>query len=295
MLAVDAIASGAADYVVLHRALHNPVGKYHENPMTHAEGTDQWMAPQGFWGPPAMIALPYNEYLQRYGARRESMAAVAVEARKNGARIPWSYWRDKPLTADEYVDARMIADPINVIDCDIPVDGAAAFVFTSAERARDLPEQAGVRRRLRPGPPRQPARADALDARRHHGRRLRDGPAPVGALRAVTRRHRRAPAVRRLLAVHLHLARGPRLLRRSARPTSSCRTGASTPSSGLPILSGGGAIGNGRMHGLPQMVECYLQLSRRAGDRQLATTDIGLACHSSPHYGGAVLYSAERL
>ncbi len=38
--------------------------------------------------------------------------------------------------------------------------------------------------------------------------------------------------------------------------------------SGIPALSGGGALGNGRMHGIPQMLECYLQLAQRAGDRQ---------------------------
>jgi hypothetical protein len=43
------------------------------------------------------------------------------------------------------------------------------------------------------------------------------------------------------------------------------------------------------------MLECYLQLSRRAGDRQLARADVGVACHSSPHWGGAVAYSAEPL
>jgi acetyl-CoA acetyltransferase len=62
---------------------------------------------------------------------------------------------------------------------------------------------------------------------------------------------------------------------------------------GLPVLSGGGALGNGRMHGVPQMLECYLQLSGRAAGRQLASARVGLACHSSPHYGGAVLYTAE--
>ncbi len=61
----------------------------------------------------------------------------------------------------------------------------------------------------------------------------------------------------------------------------------------LPVLSGGGALGNGRMHGVPQMLECYLQLSRRAGERQRDVASIGLACHSSPHYGGAVAYSSE--
>jgi acetyl-CoA acetyltransferase len=61
----------------------------------------------------------------------------------------------------------------------------------------------------------------------------------------------------------------------------------------LPVLSGGGALGNGRMHGIPQMLECYLQLSQRAGARQRAHASVGLACHSSPHLGGVVVYSAE--
>ena len=140
-LAVNAIASGAADYVLVHRALHNPAGRYHGNPMQRAAGPVQWTAPQGYFGPLAMIALPYNEYLQRYDAARESMAGVLVEARKNGARIPWSYWHERPLTAEEYLDAPMIADPICRYDCDIPVDGVAAFVLTSADRAKDLPHR----------------------------------------------------------------------------------------------------------------------------------------------------------
>jgi acetyl-CoA acetyltransferase len=61
----------------------------------------------------------------------------------------------------------------------------------------------------------------------------------------------------------------------------------------LPVLSGGGALGNGRMHGVPQMLECYLQLSGRAGERQRARATTALACHSSPHLGGVVVYSAE--
>ena len=37
-MAVNAVASGAADYVLVHRALHNPQGSYHGNPMTEARG-----------------------------------------------------------------------------------------------------------------------------------------------------------------------------------------------------------------------------------------------------------------
>ena len=38
-MAVNAVASGAADYVLLHRALHNPPGSYHDNPMREARGS----------------------------------------------------------------------------------------------------------------------------------------------------------------------------------------------------------------------------------------------------------------
>jgi acetyl-CoA acetyltransferase len=62
---------------------------------------------------------------------------------------------------------------------------------------------------------------------------------------------------------------------------------------GLPILSGGGALGNGRMHGVPQMLECYLQLSGRAGDRQRERATVGVACQGPPHVGGIALYTNQ--
>ena len=211
-IAVNAVASGAADYVLFHRALHNPAGQYHANPMRQAHGPMQWTAPQGFFGPLAMIALPYNEYLQRYGARRESMAAVVVEARKNGARIPWSFWHDRPLTADEYLQAPMLFDPVCRYDCDIPVDGVAAFVFTSAERAKDLPHPpvyvagyaagAPTRRRL----PLHWPLDDILDGG------ARDRPAALGARGHLGRGGRSTAGVRRLLAVCLVVAGGARVL-----------------------------------------------------------------------------------
>jgi acetyl-CoA acetyltransferase len=124
-----------------------------------------------------MIALPTNEYLQRFGGGREDLAAIVVEARKNGARLPWSYWHDRPLTVDEYLGAPTLFDPICRFDCDIPVDGVAAFVLTTSEQARDLPNRpvyvAGYGQR----PAHSPPRAAALAARRHRrGRRGHGGP-----------------------------------------------------------------------------------------------------------------------
>ena len=294
MLAVDAVASGSADYVLVHRALHNPAGRYHANPMTEARGFAQWTAPQGFFGPLATIALPYREYLERYGAARETMAHVLVEARANGARIPWSYWAGRPLTVEDYLEAPPIAEPICRLDCDIPVDGVAAFIFTSAERAADLAHppvyvagfaQCSPRRNRLPG---HWPLDDITEGGADMARRLWDHSGlGVGDIDLPQLYDGFSPFIYFWLEVlgfcgpgeaHQLVADG----------------GIDAARGGLPVLSGGGALGNGRMHGVPQMLECYLQLSGRAGDRQRPAT-IGLACHSSPHLGGAVLYSSERL
>ncbi|WP_106401493.1 thiolase family protein [Actinocorallia populi] len=293
-LAVNAVASGAADHVLLHRALHNPRGSYHSNPMTQVAGPQQWTAPQGYFGPLSAIALPYNEYLQRYGASREAMAAVLVEARKNGARIPWSYWHGRPLTAEDYLAAPMISDPVCRLDCDIPVDGVAAFVLTSAERARDLPHRpvyvSGYA--SSPPPPRRLPLHWPLDDIMAGG---------AATARRLWRHAGVGPDEIDLPQVYDGLspfvwfwleALGLCPEGEAHRFVQDGGIDGDDPKA-IPALSGGGALGNGRMHGIPQMLECYLQLSGRAGDRRREGLTTALACHSSPHFGGAVVYSNE--
>lgn len=294
-IAVNAVASGAADYVLLHRALHNPSGRYHANSMREARGPMQWTAPQGFFGPLAMIALPYNEYLQRFGASRESMAAVVVEARKNGARIPWSFWYDRPLSAEEYRSAPMLFDPVCRYDCDIPVDGVAAFLFTSAERAKHLPHPPVYVAGFASGTPtrqRLPLHwplDDIIDGGDQTVRRLWEHAGITAAEVDLPQVYDGfSPFVWFWLEVLGFCPRGEAHRFVEDGGIDSDRSGA------IPALSGGGALGNGRMHGIPQMLECYLQLARRAGERQRDNATIGLACHSSPHFGGAVCYSANQ-
>lgn len=295
MLAVNALAAGACDYVLFHRALHNPKrGRYHGNEMKEARGALQWTAPQGYFGPLAMIGLPYNEYLQRYGASREAMAAVLVEARANGARIPWSFWHDRPITAEDYLAARVVVDPICVLDCDIPVDGVAAFVLTRADRARDLPNPPVYVAGYAQGSGRRPRTPlhwpldDIMEAGFELARRLE-------ASSGLSLCDVDIPQLYDGFSPFIYFWLESLGLCPVGEAHRVVQDGGIRTDGGLPILSGGGALGNGRMHGVPQMLECYLQLSRRAGERQLAKASTALACHSSPHYGGAVLYSAEPL
>lgn len=292
--AVNAIVSGAADYVIVHRALHNPGGGYHHNDSARAQGEDQWGRPQGFFGPIAGIALSYNEYVQRYGVSEDALADVVIESRKNGARLPWSYWKGKPLDRDAYLAASFINDPIRMFDCDIPVDGAAAFILTSAERARDLPhkpvyvagysESAPPRARVESHWPYDELMAaggacvDRMWQRAGIGIGDVDFPQVYDGF---------SPLVYFWMELLGLCPRGE-----AHRLVSSGGIDSDDPSA-LPVLASGGALGNGRMHGTPQMLESYLQLSGRAGERQRAGLSVAVACQGIPHFGGAVVYSAE--
>ena len=57
-----------------------------------------------------------------HGSTREDMAAFVVQNRANTLRNPKAYWWDTPLTVAQYLDARMVADPFCIYDCDIPVE-----------------------------------------------------------------------------------------------------------------------------------------------------------------------------
>ena len=287
ILATEAIASGAADYVVVHRAMYNPPTRYHTNAMTHAADADQWSAPHGLWGPPSHMALVYTEYMQRYGATREHMATVVTGGRRTGSEVPWSHWFGRPLERADYLSARMIADPMSVLDCDIPVTGVGAFVLTSRERASDLPHK------------------PVYVAGYAQGRSTTVGGVGPWRLDDVEEGGR---AVARILWENAGF--GPELVDVPQvydafspfvylwlEALGFCDRGEAfeyvqdPPVRGLPFQTGGGAIGNGRMHGVPQMLECYLQLAGRAGDRQLARAEVGLACQAAPSIGGVVVYS----
>lgn len=291
ILAVEAIASGAADYVLLHRALYNPPGRYHENPMLEAHDAAQWIAPYGFWGPPVAIALPYMEYMQRYGARREDMATLLVQIRKNAARIPWAYWHDKPITREDYINARVIADPISILDCDIPVTAASAFVLTSAERARDLPNRpvyvAGYAQGLPVGAQSYPSVDEMIDGGQRLAANLWESSGlDRDAIDVPQLYDGFSPLVYFWLESLGYCPRG--------EAHRFIQEGRIDVNGKFPLLSGGGSLGSGRVHGVPHMLECYLQLSRRAGERQLARAEVGIACHSYPNVGGAVVYTSDR-
>jgi NAD(P)-dependent dehydrogenase (short-subunit alcohol dehydrogenase family)/acetyl-CoA acetyltransferase len=78
-----------------------------------------------------------GRYLAEFGTSREGFGLLAINGRSNAAANPNAVLRE-PLTMAGYLGGRMIREPLCLYDMDIPVDGADAFIVTTAERARDM-------------------------------------------------------------------------------------------------------------------------------------------------------------
>jgi acetyl-CoA acetyltransferase len=85
-----------------------------------------------------MLALLVKRYMHLYGTKPEQMAEIALNARANANRNPKAVMYSRPLTLEDYMRGRWIAEPLRLYDCCLETDGACAVVVTSRDRARDV-------------------------------------------------------------------------------------------------------------------------------------------------------------
>ena len=85
----------------------------------------------------AINALLMRRYMYEYGAKREDFANFAINAHRNAAHNPYAML-SSPITHQSFARARMIAEPISLMDSSPIADGAAAVVLTSSSRAREF-------------------------------------------------------------------------------------------------------------------------------------------------------------
>jgi len=80
----------------------------------------------------ALNALIMRRYQHEYRWPHEAFAPFSINAHANGARNPLARLQD-PVTVDDYRKARMVSDPINLLDASPIGDGAAAILLGPAE------------------------------------------------------------------------------------------------------------------------------------------------------------------
>ena len=135
--AAMAIELGLADVVVTWRSRNRSSGGRPWEQHMRSPGQNQFEHPYGLIRPVDGMAIHARYWMDKYGWAPEVLGTVAVTQRQHAQRNPMALMQ-KDLAMEEYLDARMIADPLRLYDCCLETDGALAMILTSAERAADL-------------------------------------------------------------------------------------------------------------------------------------------------------------
>ncbi len=147
MHAAMAVSMGMADCVVCFRALNQRSDRRYgrtgmemaamQKPMAR-NASDSLYSPYGLTSPISWVAMYATRYMHLYGATREHLGWVAINNRTHALNNPDAIFYGKPMTMEDYLNARMIVEPFCLYDSCVDVDGACAVIIASVERARDL-------------------------------------------------------------------------------------------------------------------------------------------------------------
>jgi acetyl-CoA acetyltransferase len=83
------------------------------------------------------FAMTAHRHMKEFGTTPEQLARVAVTQRQHAARTPGAQ-QTAPITVEDVLNSKMVTTPYRKLDCSLISDGGAAFVLTSAERAKAL-------------------------------------------------------------------------------------------------------------------------------------------------------------
>jgi acetyl-CoA acetyltransferase len=302
-LAAIAVASGQAESVVAFRARNRSKGaSYGADPNqggrpwakagTGLSDGRQWHHPFGVAAPAQEMALIARRHMELFGTTAEQFGMQAVAQRFHASRNPHAIMRT-PITLDDWRSARMIADPIRLVDCSLENDGATAVLVTTVEQARDLAQPVVVVLAQAMGAgPIHVALADyfrtssSFDERDHAGRHIakqvfgRAGLTPADVDVALFFDHF-------TMAVPLSLEQygfcglgegGPMIESGATR----------WPEGSIPVNTHGGSNGEAFIHGVNHVPEAVRQL-RGTSTSQVAGAEVALVTGAITDPAGAVL------
>jgi acetyl-CoA acetyltransferase len=97
----------------------------------------EWTNAYGLLGPPGAFGLLSKRYEHLYGLDYRMLAKLAVAQRGHAVLNPNAVEKlRQPITIDDYMTSRMIAEPIRLLDSVMVCDGASGLLVTSRARAK---------------------------------------------------------------------------------------------------------------------------------------------------------------
>jgi acetyl-CoA acetyltransferase len=292
MDAAMAVASGVCEVALLYRCITRNAG--HTGALRAAplvtSGDLQFTAPYGLGGGIIhTMGMRKQRRIAELGGSNEDYGYVAINARRWAQHNERAVLRE-PITMDDYLSSRPISDPLLLLDCDYPVNGACAAIITTAERAVDLAQPLVLIDALAYG---TGANADWLYGQDLLFGGTRECAARLWSASSIT------PAdvdVAELYDGFTHITIS------WIEALGLCDIGEFGdwvdggkrigPGGELPLNTHGGQLAEGRLHGLGFLTEATLQLRGQCGERQVGGARAALVANAhGPQCGAMVLVS----
>ncbi len=285
-LAVD---TGECDYAVVCKVMNTvaPVATPDINPGSGGvPGPTQFEVPYGLGYSMQRIGFTVRRWMHRYGITHEQVGWLCVTQREHALLNPQAFFK-KALTIEDYMSARWISDPVRVLDCDYPVNGAYAYIVTRQDRAKDLRQTpVYLRSWVESEIPLLDFHLIAEDL----------GPGPSPWLTDLYRDSGVSPAELDVWMLYdgfsFFAPQWMESLGLVPRGESGnyMQGGKNIRFDGEhPVNTHGGQISEGRLHGAGHLLEAVQQLRGNCGDRQAKKADYAVVSTAFPNTGAAAI------
>jgi acetyl-CoA acetyltransferase len=279
--AVMAVCCGQADYVLMPGGWYGYSGrKVRElvvSDVTLMSGgvtARDYYFPYGLTVPVQWFSMMARLHMEEFGTRPEHFGAVAVACRKHAQLNPNAIMRGRPMDMADYLQSPMIADPFRLFDCSLEADGAAAFVVTTAERARDLRREPVYVMALAQG---QPFPADDIATREdvfHLG--LTDASPKAFAAAGITPRDVDFAQIYDPFTFQVIQQIEEMGFCGRGEGGNFVEGGRIELGGELPVNTSGGLLSEAHILGMNHFIEAVVQLRGDAGERQVRDAEIGV-------------------
>jgi acetyl-CoA acetyltransferase len=136
--ATEAILAGSADTILVCAGENRATGQSRDSAVSALLAVGHPYFEQPYGGSiPGFYAMIAQRHMHVYGTTREHLAHIAVNTRRHALLHPNAHMKT-PITLQDVLSAKPIADPLGMLDCCLISDAGGAFIVTSAERAKDL-------------------------------------------------------------------------------------------------------------------------------------------------------------
>ncbi len=136
--AADAIEAGQVDVVVLVGGNSFDKSVPQQRPLEYQRAN--YVDVYGYGGPNSLMALIQRLHMAQYGTTLEQIGKIAMAQRENALSNPQALFRE-PMSFQDYLNSRMISDPIRLFDCVMPCSGAECIMLASEEKAKQITDK----------------------------------------------------------------------------------------------------------------------------------------------------------